>query len=150
MALLFVSFQIARVRWVNDEFRKVIAVQTLLEFFGPLVFAIISLMPVGPLEIGKQDIEAWQVGGAIAALAGGAWAIKVTILGIRNQSILDSFGQKQVRLQFWVYVEYAILIVAVVAGHLPTTSGLMIWLLISGSWEAWEFFTELENETAIS
>lgn len=59
LALLFVSFQIARDRWVTKPARQYVAVQTLLEFLTPSFFAIVALFLAQSLRIGPMHFEAW-------------------------------------------------------------------------------------------
>ena len=144
LALLFVSFQITRDRWIKEPMRKLIAVQTLLEFLVPAFFGIVALLPTTPIILKNMEISAWQIGGVFTSLLGIIVAIAVTRFAIKNKAQLTKFGKRQLNLQPMAIGEYLLLFIFSIAGSLVWSSVVLIWLLLSGSWETWEFFTELE------
>ena len=143
LALLFVSFQVTRNRWISDLMRRLIAVQTLLEFLVPSFFSIIALMPISPLALRNIQIAVWQVGGCITSILGIVVAIFVTEYGLKHRSSLDMFGRSQLKLQILVFAEYSILFISSIMGNLELASALIVLLLFSGAWETWQFFAEL-------
>lgn len=147
LALLFVAFQINRERWITDPMRKLIAIQTLLEFFVPSFFSLIALIPAQPLKpipTSNFTIYIWQIGGVITSLAGLRIASMVTKYGKEPEEEPDEFGRKQLRLQPIAKLEYSLLLALSIYGTLFGASLIVVWLLISGSYETWFFFSELE------
>jgi hypothetical protein len=144
LALLFVSFQIARDRWITKPARQFVAIQTLLEFLTPSFFAIIALLPVERLSLGKCQLMVWQIGGALTSVLGLLVSLVIIRYGMTHQKNIDGFFKNQLRLQPIAVIEYSLILVFSIAGSLTLASAMMIWLLLSGSFETWLFFAELD------
>ena len=144
LALLFVSFQIARDRWVKRPARKLVAIQTLFEFLTPSFFAIIALLPLAPFHLGSVQISVWQVGGVLTGILGLGVSIAIIRYGFANHEKTDKFLKGQLRLQPLAVFEYVLVLTFSALGSLPLASIIMVWLLFSGLWETWMFFSELE------
>lgn len=64
LALLVIAFQITRERWIGNPMRKLVAIQTLLEFLVPAFFAFVALLPAQlPAVGGMQTV--WQLIGVL-------------------------------------------------------------------------------------
>lgn len=144
LALLFIGFQIARERWISKPMRKLVAVQTLIEFLVPSFFAFVALLPVQQVAMGNLQLAGWQLGGMLAGIVGVFTAAFITRHGIQNRRKLDSFGQNQLRLQWMAFGEYTLILLFAAIGSLVGVSIMMVWLLMSGSIETWLFFAELD------
>jgi len=143
LALLFVSFQITRDRWINKPARQLVAIQTSLEFLTPAFFAFIALLPTDPIFLGNNTIEGWQIGGVMASLLGLFICFSIIRQGRKNSSGLDNFAKLQIKLQwFAILVDYLPILVFSIIGNLLLTSIVLIWILFSGSVETWMFFSE--------
>lgn len=145
LALLFVSFQIAREKWVTNPSRRLIAVQTLLEFLTPSFFAIIALLPIKEFIIINTCINVWQIGGVFTSIFGLITCYVIVKYGINNRNNIDKFFKTQLILQILSITEYLAIFISSLDGNLLLTSILMIWLLLSGSFETWLFFSELDS-----
>src|SRR5436309_2376900 len=97
-ALLFLALQLSRLAWTGD-FRKKVAVQTLLEFLVPLFFSLTALLPSEMWRLFDRDIMTWQVGGVVASVVGLLVAITVATAGLSNWDSIGGFGHRQVALQ---------------------------------------------------
>ena len=144
LALLFVSFQIARDRWVSKPARQLVAIQTLLEFLTPSFFAIIALLPVAPFNIGSVQLSGWQIGGFLTSIFGLVVSLAVSRYGLTHHKSIDKFLETQLKLQPIAILEYVLILIFSIAGNLVLASIMMIWLLLSGSFETWLFFSELD------
>lgn len=143
LALLFVSFQITRDRWINKPLRQLIAIQTSLEFLTPAFFAFLALLPLEPIPFGKISIHGWQVGGVMTSLLGLAVVFAILRHGRKNPVSLDSFAEKQIKLQsVAIFIDYLPLLIFSIIGNLILASIVLIWILFSGSIETWMFFAE--------
>lgn len=143
LALLFVSFQLARDKWIKDEMRKRVATQTSLEFMAPFLFALSGLLPETPLD--KFIDYSWQIGATLGSLGALFVAVRIVQYGRKNE--LDGFGKTQLQLQWMVFPEYIAILYFTYVGNLEVVALIMSWLLISGSYEAWLFFTELSDKS---
>ena len=141
-ALLFVSLQITREKWITKSARKLIAFQTLLEFLIPSFVAFIALMPAEPLHIFGKSTYYWQIAGILGAILGLAISLLLLRLGLFHYHTFDAFIKNQVKYQGFALLEYLIVLGASLYGQLVLLSLVMIWLLISGSVETWLFFGE--------
>jgi len=128
LALLFVSFQITRDRWIKSPMRKLVAIQTLFEFLVPTFFGLIALLPI---LIGK-DMEPWRIGGVLTAALGLGMSVVVIRFGIKNSSQLDPFGRNQLKMQPLALGEYLLLLGFSVAGNITGAAIILVWLLFSG------------------
>lgn len=146
LALLFVSFQIAREKWVTNHSRRLIAVQTLLEFLTPSFFALIGMLPIKEFNVGKMYFTVWQIGGLFTSIFGLIICYVIIMYGINNKNNVDKFFKTQFKLQIISVIEYLAIFISSLIGDLLLTSILMIWLLLSGSFETWLFFSELDNK----
>lgn len=146
LALLFVTFQITREKWISKHTRKLIAIQTLLEFLVPSFFAMIALLPIDPIQLGKFQLSIWQIGGILFSLVGLIMSYKIIRYGNNNRESLGSFFKKQKGYQKYAIIEYLFILIFSVLNMLAWTSIMLIWLLLSGSIETWMFFAELDQK----
>ena len=146
LALLFVSFQIARERWVSKAPRRLVAIQTLLEFLVPSFFAIIALLPINSFPFLKIQFYQWQIAGFLLSICGLFVSGKILQYNRKNTDDIDEFFKKQVKLQWVSLFEYLLVMWFSIDGNLFCASLMMIWLLLSGSYETWLFFAELDEK----
>ena len=144
LALLFVSFQITRDRWISKPARQLVAVQTLLEFLTPSFFAIIALLPVQPFNLANVRLSAWQIGGLLTSILGLVVSLTVARYGLKHRKSIDNFLKTQLKLQPIAMLEYVLIFAFSITGNLVWASVMMVWLLLSGSYETWLFFSELD------
>jgi hypothetical protein len=144
LALLFVSFQITRNRWTKKPARQLVAIQTSLEFLTPSFFAFVALLPAEPITIYGQQINVWQMGAIFTSTIGILISLALLRYGFvhPNQKKSDNFLRSQINLQPMALLEYAAIFWFSYSGNLVLTSAMMIWLLVSGSYETWLFFSE--------
>ena len=143
LALLFVSFQITRDRWIGKPARQLVAIQTSLEFLTPAFFAFIALLPMEPISFGKITILGWQVGGIMVSVLGLVICFAIIQHSRKNRASLDNFAKLQLKLQWLaILVDYLPILVFSVIGNLLWASIVLIWILFSGSIETWMFFSE--------
>jgi hypothetical protein len=147
LALIFIAFQIARERWIHEPMRKLVAIQTLLEFLVPAFFAFLALLPIQQIAIGSLCFARWQLGGMLAGLVGMCTAAYIAIYGIRYRQALDPFGLRHLKMQWLPFMVYVLIFFfAIWVESLALTSGMMLWLLISGSAQTWMFFAEKDKK----
>ncbi len=146
LALLFVTFQISRERWVGEAKRRFVAIQTLLEFFVPSFFSLIALLPINPFLFGRIKVYHWQLAGFLFSCCGLGIAVKILLYNRKHLNETDKLFKNQVKLQPVSLIEYLFLLCLSLAGNFLGVTILMIWLLISGSYETWLFFTELDKK----
>jgi hypothetical protein len=142
LTFFFLTLQQSRSSWIKKPLRKLIAIQTLLEFLIPAFFTLIALLPMKASFFG-QPTAGWQGGGMLVGIGGGLVALLISYRAI-TQHQLDPFGKQQLWLQPLALIEYALLFISSFLGSFVWTALLLIWLLVSGSWEAWRFFSELD------
>jgi len=146
LALLFVTFQITRDKWISKSTRKLIAVQTLLEFLVPSFFAMIALLPIDPIQVWNFQLSIWQIGGISLSLIGLIMSYKIIRYGKKNLENIGGFFKNQLKLQGIAIIEYLLILIFSALNILTWASIMLIWLLLSGSYETWLFFAELDQE----
>lgn len=164
VALLFVSIQLRHELWVRDELRKHLAISTLLEFLTPAIVSVSVLAPLfdwrakvasaapvlnslpGGIVDLLQHVALWHLVGCLLGAIGivnGSWFV---ILGLRRLLKQPDKVAGAIRwpllLSPLVYVEYGLLIYSAIAGFLTLAAIVLLWLVFSGSFETWWFFSE--------
>ncbi len=146
LALLFVSFQIARERWVSKATGRLVAVQTLLEFLVPSFFSIVALLPINPFNYQRIKFYHWQIAGILLCVCSLVVSVKILVYNHKHTSEIDEKFKNQVKLQSVTILVYFSIMRSLIAGNLIWVSILMILLLLSGSIETWLFFAELDEK----
>jgi hypothetical protein len=133
-----------RKAWSQDPFKRLIAVQTLLEFMVPSFFALVALVP-SPSG-GPGGSSTWRFAALVTGAIGLAWTARTTFFAFRRRHELDGWARMQLRFQGLAFVEYVSILAFSALNRLTWTVGVMIFLFASGAFETWVFFADLPDE----
>jgi hypothetical protein len=138
-AIAIVTFQIKVEYWRNNTLRHMIAIRTLGEFLSPLFFSLVILY---------KDHN-WQIIGAVVGSVGCLFVFAQHVIGFRRWTRIDKFIQLQLIFSFLMYLEYgAIFVYSTFKPDLSVVSYLLIWLIFSGSVEAWVFLYPSQEQAS--
>lgn len=126
LSIAFLTFQVKADQWRRDVLLQVVAIRTLVELLVPLFVSLVTLIP------GHR----WHLAGALAG-AGGyvlvGYHVAVASIGRRR---MDRFDKMQLVGSVTIMMAaYSIL----AFGALVWVASVLVWLLVSGSAEAWMF-----------
>jgi hypothetical protein len=137
LAIAIVTFQIKVEFWRNDILRHMIVIRTLGEFVTPLFFSLVTL---------HQDHN-WRIVGTIIGIAGCLFVFTQHIIGVKRWSKIDKFSKTQLIGSILMYFEYgAILLFSTVIPNISYVSYILIWLIFSGTFEAWWFLYPSQDQ----
>ena len=126
-SLMFVAMQVRHKEWRGTQLRTIAAISALVELFVPMFTSMIILMAGHPWKV------AAVLGGGLGLVAVGShW-----FLYRRYKEIADDFDQRQMRWSLLSLLAYSLLAVSALGLGLYMLSGICLWLLLSGSFEAW-------------
>lgn len=128
-SLMFVAMQVRHKEWRGTQLRTIAAISALVELFVPMFTSMIILMAGHPWKV------AAILGGGLGLVAVGShW-----FLYRSYREIADDFDQRQMRLSLISLFTYSLLAVSALGQGLGLymLSGICLWLLLSGSFEAW-------------
>lgn len=131
-SIMFLSMQVKSAVWRGRLLLSVAAVAALVELFVPLLASLVAAMGEHP----------WRVA---ALLAGGLGLVMVVVHWVvyflaRRKTMPSKFD----RIQMWgsllslvIYVLFALSAANLWGWGLQLLAGMCVWLLLSGSFEAW-------------
>jgi hypothetical protein len=130
-AVLLALLQVTRRTWRTSTLRAAAAALALLQLVVPLLAGIVALMPGNPWRV------AYLLMGSVGLL-GLVWHGR---LYLRHEDEADTFDQRQVQLGLPVSLAVYFGLVAFAWNGSPTSlyvvGALSVWLLLSGSGQAW-------------
>jgi hypothetical protein len=106
-------------------------------------------LPINPFLFGRIKVYHWQLAGFLLSCCGLGITVKILLYNRKHLNETDKLFKNQVKLQPVSLIEYLFLLCLSLAGNFLWVTILMIWLLISGSFETWLFFAELDNKNLI-
>jgi len=114
-----------------------IVIRTLGEFVTPLFFSLVTL---------HQDHN-WQTIGTIIGVVGCSFVAVQHFIGVRRWSTIDNFSKTQLIGSILMYFEYgAILLFSTAIPNISYISYILIWLILSGTFEAWWFLYPSQDQ----
>ena len=130
-AVLLALLQVTRRRWRTSTLRAAAAALALLQLVVPLLAGVVALMPGNP----------WRVGYLLMASAGLLGLVWHGRLYLRHEDDADTFDQRQVQIGLPASLAVYFGLVAFAWNGSPTSlyvvGALSLWLLLSGSGQAW-------------
>lgn len=172
LGLAFVAFTLSS-GWheKTKPLLRIVAIQTLAELLVPVLIGLSALMPVQPWHdfVGWSSVvpdTQWQLIAIMCGVAGLAlavWHITAYRSWARSRvnageashetgrTADESFDRKQVWLDGFPLASYSAVLLAGLFGWPGLLAGALLWLIFSGSVEAFWFLShrdELKNKTA--
>ena len=130
-AVLLATLQVTRRRWRTSTLRATAGALALVQLLVPLLAGAVALMPGNP----------WRVGYLLTGAAGLLGLVWHGRLYLRNEDEADTFDQRQLQIGLPVSLAAYFALVAFAWNGSPTSlyvvGGLSVWLLLSGSGQAW-------------
>jgi hypothetical protein len=130
-AVLLALLQVTRRTWRTSTLRAAAAALALLQLLVPLLAGLVALMPGNP----------WRVGYLLMGSAGLLGLVWHGRLYLRHEDEADTFDQRQVQIGLPVSLAVYFGLVAFAWNGSPTSlyvvGALSVWLLLSGSGQAW-------------
>lgn len=131
--LMFLSMQVRSAEWRGRRLRSVAALAALVELFVPVLIALVSIMNGHP----------WRTAAALGAALGLCMAVAHVVVYRIDRALKDTTKFDVTQATWGVLVSTCVYVTILVSAVIPTTAGqyllagACVWLLFSGSFEAW-------------
>lgn len=137
LAIAFLTFQVESSFWKRDALKQSVALTTLTELAAPVFFGLIFLFPGHP----------WQTAGVVVGVVGYAATAWHVYRFVRGRATADRFDKGQM---WGTLVTTTTFSIVLWWPSLEWKAGTLIWLIFSGSAEAWILLgTEERNRSPV-